>query len=71
MISDLIVVTKVEISFSEDSKEYIWPLYNDAINLCGSIIAFSSDQLTISVLKQLHWGIESALNTFSLMNFFM
>ena len=54
MISDLIWLPKVEISLSEDSKEYICPLYNDAINLCGSIIAFSSDQLTISVLKQLH-----------------
>ena len=61
----MIWLPKVEISLSEDSKEYICPLYNDAINLCGSIIAFNSDQLTISVLKQLHWGIKSALNTFN------
>lgn len=71
MISDLIWLPKVEISLSEDSKEYICPLYNDAIHLCGLIIAFSSDQLIISVLKQLHGGIESALNAFNLMNSFI
>ena len=54
IISDLIWLPKVEISLSEDSKEYICPLYNDAINSCGLTISFSSAQLVISVLKQLH-----------------